>query len=78
EPVRGLYLWGGVGRGKTYLMDTFYTELPLAEKSRQHFHRFMQSVHGELRGLPRSQAPLAIIAERFARSNRLLCFDEFF
>ncbi len=77
EPVKGLYLWGGVGRGKTYLADLFFDCLPFAEKKRTHFHRFMHKIHGELRTLRDQRDPLAIIGERFARSARVLCFDEF-
>lgn len=78
EPVRGLYMWGGVGRGKTYLMDLFYESLPLEQKMRTHFHRFMRSVHGELRQLKGEKNPLEKVAERFARQARVICFDEFF
>ncbi len=78
EPVRGLYLWGGVGRGKTYLMDTFYDCLPFEEKLRVHFHRFMQRVHAELKSLEGQKNPLEAIADRLAAQARVVCFDEFF
>ncbi len=78
EPVRGLYLWGDVGRGKTYLMDTFYECLPFETKSRMHFHRFMRMVHLELTRLQGKREPLQAVAERLADNIRLLCFDEFF
>lgn len=78
QPVRGLYFWGGVGRGKTYLMDTFYEVLPFSEKKRTHFHRFMRQVHHRLRDLEGEKNPLDAIAEDFARNTRVLCFDEFF
>lgn len=78
EPVRGLYLWGGVGRGKTYLMDSFFEALPFSDKRRMHFHRFMQQVHGQLRTLRDRQNPLTLAARQFARDARVLCFDEFF
>lgn len=77
-PVKGLYFWGGVGRGKTYLMDCFYEALPFERKLRIHFHRFMQRVHRELRELEGRKNPLDDIAARFARENRVICFDEFF
>ena len=77
-PVTGLYIWGGVGRGKTYLMDLFHETLPFAEKQRLHFHRFMQMVHQRLRELQQVQDPLAVVAREFARETRVLCFDEFF
>lgn len=77
EPVRGLYLWGGVGRGKTYLMDLFHQSLPFADKRRAHFHRFMRRVHDELRALAGQPDPLLRVADRFAREARVLCFDEF-
>ena len=78
EPPCGLYLWGGVGRGKTYLMDVFYETLPFAEKERLHFHRFMQRRHDDLRKLAGRAEPLRIVAERFAERARVLCFDEFY
>lgn len=76
--VRGLYMWGGVGRGKTWLMDLFYHSLPGARKQRLHFHRFMLQVHEELSALQGKSDPLEIIAHRFKAENDLLCFDEFF
>ena len=76
-PPMGLYFWGGVGRGKTYLVDTFHDLLPFEEKQRIHFHRFMQQVHAELRSLDRETDPLAIVAERIAGRVRIICFDEF-
>ncbi len=76
--VQGLYFWGGVGRGKTYLMDVFYDCLPFENKMRSHFHRFMQHVHEELRSLEGEKNPLNIIARRIADKNRVICFDEFF
>lgn len=76
--VKGLYFWGGVGRGKTYLMDIFYDTLPFSDKVRIHFHRFMREVHGELKTLQGKKNPLEIIGRRFAERARVLCFDEFF
>lgn len=78
EPIRGLYFWGGVGRGKTYLMDTFYESLPFSRKLRAHFHRFMQRVHRELKALAGEKNPLLLIADRLASEARVICFDEFF
>ncbi|MEE4661809.1 MAG: cell division protein ZapE [Halieaceae bacterium] len=78
EPVRGLYLWGGVGRGKTYLVDTFYDCLPFERKLRIHFHRFMQRVHAELTLREGEVNPLNSIADTLAEEARVLCFDEFF
>jgi cell division protein ZapE len=74
---RGIYLWGGVGRGKSFLMDAFYTAVPLRRKTRVHFHAFMKGVHDELRTLSREEDPLATVAARIARRHRLICFDEF-
>ncbi len=78
EPIRGLYFWGGVGRGKTYLMDLFYESLPFQRKLRSHFHRFMQRVHRELRDLAGEKNPLDLVARRIADEARVICFDEFF
>jgi len=76
--VRGLYLWGGVGRGKTWLMDLFYEQLPVERKQRVHFHRFMQRIHSNLKTLGNVQDPLPQIAESWARECNILCLDEFF
>ncbi len=76
--VRGLYLWGSVGRGKTWLMDLFYQTLPIPQRRRSHFHRFMHDVHTLLRSLPEATEPLEIVAEKIARDVRVLCFDELF
>jgi cell division protein ZapE len=78
EPERGLYLWGGVGRGKTWLMDMFFESLPFPEGRRRHFHRFMHDVHTELRDLQSRESPLDLIAAQIARDTRVLCFDELF
>ena len=77
-PVRGLYMWGGVGRGKTWLMDLFYQSLPGERKQRLHFHRFMLRVHEELTTLQGHSDPLEIVADRFKAETDVLCFDEFF
>ena len=76
-PVRGLYLWGGVGRGKTWLMDLFYASLPVPAR-RRHFHRFMHEVHRELSRLKQRRAPLELVAAGIAREARVLCFDELY
>jgi len=78
EPEIGLYFWGGVGRGKTYLMDNFYETLPFERKMRVHFHRFMQRVHRELTQLKGQKNPLDLVARKFADEARVICFDEFF
>lgn len=78
ESVRGLYLWGGVGRGKTFLVDLLYEHLPLAQKRRVHFHRFMGEVHARIRDLGERSDPLAEIAAGYGASLRLLVLDEFF
>lgn len=75
--MRGLYMWGGVGRGKTWLMDMFYQSLPGARKQRLHFHRFMLRVHEELTALQGKSDPLEIVADRFKAETDVLCFDEF-
>jgi cell division protein ZapE len=75
---QGLYIWGGVGRGKTWLMDLFFQSLPFKDKQRSHFHRFMQSLHDELKKLPDVADPLETVADKIAKRTRILCFDEFF
>jgi cell division protein ZapE len=77
-PVRGLYLWGGVGRGKTFLMDVLFDCLPFDAKVRMHFHRFMRRVHHDLRELAGTPNPLEAVAARLAAEARVLCFDELF
>lgn len=76
--VQGLYLWGSVGRGKTWLMDLFFDSLPFENKTRVHFHRFMQRVHDGLRRAGNVRDPLPSIAADWARTSRVLCLDEFF
>jgi cell division protein ZapE len=73
---RGLYLWGGVGRGKTFLMDLFFASLPFAERRRQHFHHFMHDVQAQLADLRNERDPLELLAARLAQDIRVLCFDE--
>ncbi len=77
-PERGLYLWGGVGRGKTHLVDTFYDSLALERKLRVHFHRFMQRVHSALTLHSGAKNPLEVVAGEIADEALVLCFDEFF
>ncbi|WP_162062476.1 cell division protein ZapE [Vibrio taketomensis] len=78
EAPKGLYFWGGVGRGKTYLMDTFFESLPTAKKMRVHFHRFMLRVHDELNGMKAEANPLDVVADKFKAEADIICFDEFF
>lgn len=78
DGVRGLYLWGGVGRGKTFLIDLFYETLPIREKRRTHFHRFMREVHAQLRAHTGESDPLAKIARQWREDLRVLVLDEFF
>ncbi len=75
--VKGLYLWGGVGRGKTFLMDCFFDACPFENKTRLHFHRFMQKVHNARSRNKNKRDPLKLIADEWA-ADRVLCFDEFF
>jgi len=77
-PVRGLYLWGDVGRGKTFLVDLLFGALPIERKLRLHFHRFMGRVHAELARLDGRADPLRDVAAHFAEQARVLCLDEFF
>jgi cell division protein ZapE len=74
---KGLYIWGGVGRGKTFLMDGFYHCLPYRRKRRIHFHNFMVEVHHEMKLLAGERDPLIALADKIERSTRLLCLDEF-
>jgi cell division protein ZapE len=74
---RGVYMWGGVGRGKSFLMDSFYSVVPLVRKTRLHFHEFMREVHRELDELKGVSDPLDDVARRIAKKYRLICFDEF-
>jgi cell division protein ZapE len=74
---RGIYFWGGVGRGKSFLMDAFYLTVPLKRKARLHFHEFMRGVHRELDNVKGQQDPLDEVARRIAKRYRLICFDEF-
>jgi cell division protein ZapE len=76
-PIQGLYLWGDVGVGKTFLMDCFYHSLPV-NKIRIHFHAFMQKIHDELTQLQGHKNPLTLIAKKIADQNVVICFDEFF
>jgi cell division protein ZapE len=76
--VKGMYLWGGVGIGKTFLMDCFYHTLPIANKIRLHFHQFMSFVHVELKKHQGKKEPLQLIAAELAQKAQVLCFDEFF
>lgn len=75
--ARGLYLWGGVGRGKSFLMDTWCDDVAVTPKRRVHFHRFMQEIHAALRELQGREEPMREVAARVAREARLLCLDEF-
>jgi len=77
ERVRGIYFWGGVGRGKTRIVDSFFESLPFDNKLRIHFHRFMQRVHHELKQLHHIENPLHSVADDFARQACVICFDEF-
>ena len=77
EPVPGLYLWGGVGRGKTWLMDQFYDCVETPRKTRIHFHRFMRSVHEHLKHYRETRDPLKRVGKDLARNHSLICLDEF-
>lgn len=77
KSVKGVYLWGSVGIGKTFMMDCFYHCLPFPEKKRMHFHAFMRMIHLELKKQEGSQDPLRVIAKQIASNTFVLCFDEF-
>ena len=74
---RGVYMYGGVGRGKSFLMDCFMQAVPIQRKTRLHFHEFMREVHRELAGLQGTQNPLDVLGARIAKRYKLICFDEF-
>lgn len=76
--VEGIYLWGGVGRGKTFLMDLFFSSLNIRKKKRIHFHRMMHDIHARLKKLENTEDPLEQVAADIAAEIRVLCFDEFF
>jgi cell division protein ZapE len=76
--IKGLYIWGGVGRGKTFLMDLFFDSLMIEKKKRIHFHRMMHEVHDRLRALDDIEDPMDSVADDIAAETRVLCFDEFF
>lgn len=76
-PLEGLYIWGGVGRGKTFLMDVFFQSLNIKHKRRLHFHQFMKMIHDELTLAKKVKDPIIDIARHFARDTRVLCLDEF-
>lgn len=75
---QGVYMWGGVGRGKTWLMDQFFESIPFRRKTRMHFHHFMQHVHKELNKNSGQQNPLDIVADQIYKDAVVICFDEFF
>ncbi|WP_180129522.1 MULTISPECIES: cell division protein ZapE [unclassified Acinetobacter] len=75
---KGVYMWGGVGRGKTWLMDQFYDSVPFRRKTRMHFHHFMQYVHRELNKLSGQRNPLDLVADQIYKEAVVICFDEFF
>lgn len=74
---RGVYMYGGVGRGKSFLMDCFYSSVPIVRKTRLHFHEFMREVHRELRALQGTVNPLDVLGAQIAKRYKLICFDEF-
>ncbi len=77
EIPKGVYMYGGVGRGKSFLMDCFFNAVPLKRKARLHFHEFMREVHRELAALQGTQNPLDVLGARIAKRYKLICFDEF-
>jgi len=77
RPLRGIYLWGGVGRGKTFIMDLFFQCLPIESKTRTHFHQFMNDIHQSLKQSANLENPLQHIARQYSKTTRVLCLDEF-
>ena len=78
QAPKGIYIWGSVGRGKTYLVDTFYNCLPFNDKIRLHYHRFMKRIHDELKRFKGEKDPLSFVAKRLAKEARIIVLDEFF
>lgn len=76
-PIKGCYLWGGVGRGKTFIMDLFYDVLPMKDKKRIHFHHFMKDIHERLSLVKQTKNPLLVIAQQLSAEFSVLCLDEF-
>ncbi|ASG68819.1 cell division protein ZapE [Francisella halioticida] len=76
--INGLYMWGGVGRGKTFIMDIFYNNLPIEKKKRQHFSHFMKSIHSQLKKYQGKKNPISKVAYDMAKEMQIICFDEFF
>ena len=74
---KGVYMWGGVGLGKSLLMNSFYNYLPYKRKVRIHFHEFMRSIHQQMQAIKVTEDPLDVVAKRTAEKYRLICFDEF-
>ena len=78
DVIQGLYIWGGIGRGKTFSMDLFFSNLHIQEKLRLHFHHFMKQAQQMLKKYRSEENPLALVAKEFANKAKVLCFDEFF
>jgi cell division protein ZapE len=76
ELIKGVYIWGGVGRGKTFIVDFFFKHLPVEQKQRTHFHSFMKSVHEQIRELGHVEDPLEKVAKQIAAKTRIICLDE--
>lgn len=76
--IKGLYMWGGVGRGKTFIMDIFYNNLTIKNKKRQHFSHFMKNIHAQLRKYQGEKNPISKVAYDMAKQTQVICFDEFF
>ncbi|MDE5002786.1 AFG1/ZapE family ATPase, partial [Francisella tularensis] len=76
--IKGLYMWGGVCRGKTFIMDIFYNNLTINNKKRQHFSHFMKNIHKQLRKYQGEKNPISKVAFDIAKQSQIICFDEFF
>ncbi|MAW33066.1 MAG: cell division protein ZapE [Proteobacteria bacterium] len=77
QKMSGVYIWGGVGRGKSFLVDSFFESVPISKKRRVHYHHFMVGIHQELKNLQGKRNPLSVIARKMQHSINLLCIDEF-